>query len=132
MNLINWFLLHIYTCFKISRCHIYFKHRKEVWATFPKLDQAIRFVDNHPDVHVFSYQDHLTEQRRFLVSNYNEFWRRLSSNSFLLSLLIKAAYVFYTKLAKWKSLCMLCLTFVVVGISTWSPSFAITMKSFRR
>eukprot|EP00268_Persea_americana_P009195 TRINITY_DN13650_c2_g1_i2.p1 TRINITY_DN13650_c2_g1~~TRINITY_DN13650_c2_g1_i2.p1 ORF type:complete len:630 (-),score=102.26 TRINITY_DN13650_c2_g1_i2:433-2322(-) len=50
--------------------------REEVWATFPKQDEAVRFAKTHANVHVFSYQDHLNGQRRFLVSTYEEFWRR--------------------------------------------------------
>ncbi|XP_077247420.1 DNA primase isoform X2 [Tasmannia lanceolata] len=50
--------------------------RNEVWATFPKQDQAMRFATTHSQVHVFSYQDHLNGQRRFLVSTYTEFWQR--------------------------------------------------------
>lgn len=53
-----------------------FSSRKEVWATFPKQDEAVRFAKAHAQVHVFSYQDHLNGQRRFLVSTYEEFWRR--------------------------------------------------------
>lgn len=50
--------------------------RKEVWATFPKQDEAMKFSREHPNVHVFSYQDHFNGQRRFLVSSYNVFWQR--------------------------------------------------------
>ncbi|XP_058085970.1 uncharacterized protein LOC131233321 isoform X2 [Magnolia sinica] len=50
--------------------------RDEVWATFPKQEQAMRFAKAHVKVYVFSYQDHLNGQRRFLVSTYTEFWRR--------------------------------------------------------
>ncbi|KAL1357659.1 hypothetical protein AAHE18_05G270000 [Arachis hypogaea] len=50
--------------------------RKEVWATFPRQDEAMKFAKDQEDVHVFSYQDHFNGQRRFLVSTYTEFWRR--------------------------------------------------------
>ncbi|CAN6588886.1 unnamed protein product [Malus baccata var. baccata] len=50
--------------------------RKEVWTTFPRQDEAMQFVKGHENVHVFSYQDHYSGQRRFLVSTYNDFWRR--------------------------------------------------------
>ncbi|WCJ36730.1 DNA-directed primase/polymerase protein [Euphorbia peplus] len=50
--------------------------RKEVWATFPRQNEALNFAKEHVDVHVFSYQDHHNGQRRFLVSTYGEFWRR--------------------------------------------------------
>ncbi|XP_040367333.1 DNA-directed primase/polymerase protein isoform X6 [Rosa chinensis] len=50
--------------------------RKEVWATFPRQEEAMQFAKRHENVHVFSYQDHFSGQRRFLVSSYNEFWRR--------------------------------------------------------
>ncbi|KAJ4955758.1 hypothetical protein NE237_012541 [Protea cynaroides] len=50
--------------------------RKEVWATFPRQDEAVKFAKSHAHLHVFSYQDHFNGQRRFLVSTYEEFWRR--------------------------------------------------------
>ncbi|EEF49044.1 conserved hypothetical protein [Ricinus communis] len=50
--------------------------RKEVWATFPRQNEALNFAKEHMNVHVFSYQDHHNGQRRFLVSSYGEFWRR--------------------------------------------------------
>ncbi|KAF8413231.1 hypothetical protein HHK36_001207 [Tetracentron sinense] len=50
--------------------------REEVWATFPRQDEAMQFAKRYAHVHVFSYQDHLNGQRRFLVSTYTEFWRR--------------------------------------------------------
>ncbi|XP_010261356.1 PREDICTED: DNA-directed primase/polymerase protein isoform X3 [Nelumbo nucifera] len=50
--------------------------REDVWATFPRQDEAIKFAKGHAYAHVFSYQDHLNGQRRFLVSTYAEFWRR--------------------------------------------------------
>ncbi|XP_049935496.1 uncharacterized protein LOC116260351 isoform X3 [Nymphaea colorata] len=53
--------------------------RRGVWLTFPRQDDAIKFADSHEDVSVFSYQDHLSGQRRFLVSSYEEFWQRYSS-----------------------------------------------------
>ncbi|KAL6138186.1 hypothetical protein ACLB2K_004732 [Fragaria x ananassa] len=49
---------------------------KEVWATFPRQDEAMKFAKRHENVYVFSYQDHFSGQRRFLVSSYDEFWRR--------------------------------------------------------
>ncbi|KAF3335584.1 DNA-directed primase/polymerase protein [Carex littledalei] len=49
---------------------------KEVWATFPRQEEAIRFCNTHAEAYVFSYQDHFTGQRRFLVSTHDEFWRR--------------------------------------------------------
>lgn len=50
--------------------------RKEVWATFPRQDEAINFEKRHENVRIFSYQDHFSGQRRFLVSTYEEFWKR--------------------------------------------------------
>ncbi|TKY45271.1 DNA-directed primase/polymerase protein [Spatholobus suberectus] len=50
--------------------------RKEIWMTFPRQDDAMKFAKGQEDVHVFSYQDHFNGQRRFLVSTYTEFWRR--------------------------------------------------------
>ncbi|KAJ3678650.1 hypothetical protein LUZ60_002453 [Juncus effusus] len=43
---------------------------KEIWVTFPRQEEAIRFSKAHAQTYVFSYQDHLTGQRRFLVSSY--------------------------------------------------------------
>ncbi|GAV81937.1 hypothetical protein CFOL_v3_25390, partial [Cephalotus follicularis] len=56
--------------------------RKEVWATFPRQDEAVKVAKGHANVHVFSYQDHVNGQRRFLVSTYKEFWRRYKSMDF--------------------------------------------------
>ncbi|VAH41952.1 unnamed protein product [Triticum turgidum subsp. durum] len=53
--------------------------RDVVWATFPRQDEAIRFSKEHAHTKVFSYQDHLSGQRRFLVSTYDEFWRRYNN-----------------------------------------------------
>ncbi|XP_050225138.1 uncharacterized protein LOC126674696 [Mercurialis annua] len=50
--------------------------RTEVWATFPRQNEALNFAKEHVNVHVFSYQDHHNGQRRFLVSSFKEFWRR--------------------------------------------------------
>jgi len=52
-------------------------YRDEVWATFPRQEEAARFAKAHAQTYVFSYQDHFSGQRRFLVSTYDEFWRRL-------------------------------------------------------
>ncbi|XP_076889999.1 uncharacterized protein LOC143540933 [Bidens hawaiensis] len=52
------------------------KLREDVWATFPRQDEAIKYLKYHKGAHIFSYQDHATGQRRFLVSTYKEFWRR--------------------------------------------------------
>ncbi|KAA0033721.1 DNA-directed primase/polymerase protein isoform X3 [Cucumis melo var. makuwa] len=56
-----------------------FKLSKQVWATFPRQEEAIKFAREHIDVHIFSYQDHFNGQRRFLVSSYSEFWHRYKS-----------------------------------------------------
>ncbi|XP_020689294.1 DNA-directed primase/polymerase protein isoform X2 [Dendrobium catenatum] len=53
--------------------------RDGVWATFPRQEEAFRFARTHRNSNVFSYQDHLTGKRRFLVSTYVEFWRRYKS-----------------------------------------------------
>ncbi|XVF12557.1 hypothetical protein REPUB_Repub08aG0129000 [Reevesia pubescens] len=50
--------------------------RKEVWATFPRQDEAVKFAKGHANAHVFSYQDHYSGQRRYLASTYEEFWNR--------------------------------------------------------
>ncbi|KAL5567885.1 hypothetical protein UlMin_024460 [Ulmus minor] len=49
---------------------------KEVWATFPRQDEAMKYGKGLKNVHFFSYQDHFNGQRRFLVSTYKEFWKR--------------------------------------------------------
>uniref|UniRef100_A0A0D9WYM6 DNA-directed primase/polymerase protein n=1 Tax=Leersia perrieri TaxID=77586 RepID=A0A0D9WYM6_9ORYZ len=41
-----------------------------VWATFPRQEEAIRFSKAHDHTRVFSYQDHLSGQRRFLFSRH--------------------------------------------------------------
>ncbi|KAK4836935.1 hypothetical protein QYF36_001476 [Acer negundo] len=53
--------------------------RKEVWVTFPRQAEAIKFAKEHSHVHIFSYEDHFNGQRRFLVSTYMEFWQRYKS-----------------------------------------------------
>nr|CAD1818892.1 unnamed protein product [Ananas comosus var. bracteatus] len=50
--------------------------RERIWATFPRQEEAMRFSKAHAQSKVFSYQDYLTGQRRFLVSTYDEFWGR--------------------------------------------------------
>ncbi|KAM4076278.1 hypothetical protein ACJW30_12G050900 [Castanea mollissima] len=52
------------------------RYLKEIWATFPRQDEAMKFAKGHMHVRVFSYQDHFSGQRRFLVSTYKEFWQR--------------------------------------------------------
>jgi hypothetical protein len=62
---------------------------KEVWATFPRQNEAMNFAKEHADVRIFSYQDHHNGQRRFLVSTYREFWRRFSLLSFLFAMMFR-------------------------------------------
>ncbi|MBA0773644.1 hypothetical protein Gotri_008904 [Gossypium trilobum] len=50
--------------------------RTQVWATFPRQDEAVKFAKVHANAHVFSYQDHYSGQRRYLASTYEEFWKR--------------------------------------------------------
>lgn len=52
------------------------KLREEIWATFPKQDEAIKYVKKFTNARIFSYQDHVNGQRRFLASTYKEFWKR--------------------------------------------------------
>ncbi|PWA93033.1 DNA primase [Artemisia annua] len=52
------------------------KSREDIWATFPRQDEAMKYAKDHVGVRIFSYQDHVSGQRRFLVSTYKEFWRR--------------------------------------------------------
>lgn len=64
VNLVNyWFLF-------------YARFREEFWATFPRQDEAMKYAKERSNARVFSYQDHMNGQRRFLVSTYKEFWRR--------------------------------------------------------
>lgn len=57
----------------------------------------MQFAKRHEIVHVFSYQDHFSGQRRFLVSSYDEFWRRfaLFMCSSVLSYTSQVSEVFY-------------------------------------
>ncbi|XP_071712039.1 uncharacterized protein [Rutidosis leptorrhynchoides] len=57
------------------------KSREDVWATFPRQDEAMKFAKDKGDMRIFSYQDHTSGQRRFLVSTYKEFWRRYKNMS---------------------------------------------------
>ncbi|CAA0812942.1 DNA primases [Striga hermonthica] len=52
------------------------KSREGIWTTFPRQDEAMKFAKHHTNSRIFSYQDHMNGQRRFLVSTYKEFWRR--------------------------------------------------------
>nr|XP_027110208.1 DNA-directed primase/polymerase protein-like isoform X3 [Coffea arabica] len=52
------------------------KLREDIWATFPRQDEAIKYAKEHCKSHVFCYQDHANGQRRYLVSTYQEFWER--------------------------------------------------------
>ncbi|XP_008651088.1 uncharacterized protein [Zea mays] len=53
-----------------------FNPRDVVWATFPRQDEAIRFSKAYAHTNVFCYQEHMSGTRRFLVSTYDEFWKR--------------------------------------------------------
>ncbi|KAL2527356.1 DNA primase [Abeliophyllum distichum] len=52
------------------------KLREEFWSTFPRQDEAMKYAKECSNARVFSYQDHMNGQRRFLISTYKEFWRR--------------------------------------------------------
>ncbi|KAI5657830.1 hypothetical protein M9H77_26623 [Catharanthus roseus] len=52
------------------------KLRHEIWATFPRQDEAMKYVKKHTNARIFSYQDHANGQRRFLAATYEEFWKR--------------------------------------------------------
>ncbi|KVI07145.1 DNA primase, UL52/UL70 type, Herpesviridae [Cynara cardunculus var. scolymus] len=54
----------------------WYTYRQDVWATFPRQDEAMKYAKDYVGVRIFSYQDHASGQRRFLVSTYKEFWRR--------------------------------------------------------
>lgn len=72
----------IFSCtvkfYTMTRLTVLCLFSEEIWATFPRQDEAMKFAKEHVHVHVFSYQDHFNGQRRFLVSTYKEFWKRLS------------------------------------------------------
>lgn len=57
------------------------KQREDVWTTFPRQDEAMKFAGQNTNIRLFSYQDHMNGQRRFLVSTYKEFWRRYKEMS---------------------------------------------------
>ena len=70
----------IMACFNMTWLGSFFVclFSKEIWSTFPRQDEAMKFAKGHDHARVFSYQDHFNGQRRFLVSTYKEFWKRLS------------------------------------------------------
>ncbi|KAL4557033.1 hypothetical protein LXL04_035203 [Taraxacum kok-saghyz] len=43
--------------------------RDDVWATFPRQDEAMKYAKDHGGVHIFSYQNHATGQRRYKNMN---------------------------------------------------------------
>lgn len=75
-----WPTISFYIALALFTCLL----RKDVWATFPRQEEAMKFAKAHKDVHVFSYQDHFSGQRRFLVSTYKEFWKRFLHHAVLL------------------------------------------------
>lgn len=76
ISLILEVIISYFHCWKPNFACLY---RERVWATFPRQEEAMRFSKAHAQSKVFSYQDYLTGQRRFLVSTYDEFWGRLES-----------------------------------------------------
>lgn len=62
----------------MTKSWLLFLLSKEVWATFPRQNEAMNFAKGHSDSRIFSYQNHYNGRRRFLVSTYKEFWRRCS------------------------------------------------------
>ncbi|GJS56216.1 hypothetical protein Tco_0629578 [Tanacetum coccineum] len=52
------------------------KSIEDIWATFLREDEAMNYAKDFLGTRIFSYQDHVSGQRRFLVSTYKEFWRR--------------------------------------------------------
>ncbi|GKD22238.1 hypothetical protein Tco_1223941, partial [Tanacetum coccineum] len=52
------------------------KSIEDIWATFLRKDEAMNYAKDFLGTRIFSYQDHVSGQRRFLVSTYKEFWRR--------------------------------------------------------
>lgn len=70
----SWFVL-----YSLLKCFLLQMYSKKIWATFPRQEEAIKFAKEHAQIQIFSYQDHFKGQRRFLVSTYHEFWRRLFS-----------------------------------------------------
>nr|GMC67130.1 DNA-directed primase/polymerase protein isoform X1 [Ipomoea batatas] len=55
------------------------KQSQEIWATFPKQVEAMKYAKQCINARVFSYQDHINGYRRFLVSTYEDFWKRYNS-----------------------------------------------------
>ncbi|XP_020393299.1 uncharacterized protein [Zea mays] len=53
-----------------------FNPRDVIWATFPRQDEEIRFSKAYTHTNVFCYQERMSGTRRFLVSTYDEFWKR--------------------------------------------------------
>nr|GFA07072.1 hypothetical protein [Tanacetum cinerariifolium] len=49
--------------------------RDDIWATFPTQEEAMNYGKELVGIHIFSYHDYVSGQRRFLVSTYKEFWR---------------------------------------------------------
>ncbi|GJV08004.1 hypothetical protein Tco_1345660 [Tanacetum coccineum] len=60
-------------CIELEDHH---KSTYDIWATFPTQEEAMNYGKEFVGIHIFSYQDHVSGQRRFLVSTYKEFWRR--------------------------------------------------------
>nr|GEW07358.1 hypothetical protein [Tanacetum cinerariifolium] len=54
---------------------------EDIWATFPRQEEAMNYSKEFIGTYIFSYQDHVSEQRRFLVSTHKEFWRRYKNNN---------------------------------------------------
>ncbi|CAH9140909.1 unnamed protein product [Cuscuta epithymum] len=52
------------------------KLRQEIWVTYPKQDEAMKYAKQCTNARLFSYQNHINGQRRFLVSTYEHFWKR--------------------------------------------------------
>ncbi|GKC62571.1 hypothetical protein Tco_1095169, partial [Tanacetum coccineum] len=52
------------------------KSREDIWTTFARQDEAIKYAKKPIGLHIFSYKDHISKQRRFLVSTNGEFWHR--------------------------------------------------------
>nr|GMC68456.1 DNA-directed primase/polymerase protein isoform X2 [Ipomoea batatas] len=69
--------LHMLTI--LLKIWVHQKPREKIWATFPKQVEAMKYAKQCINARVFSYQDHINGYRRFLVSTYEDFWKRYNS-----------------------------------------------------
>ena len=123
--------IHAFLFFSVFNLLLHFIiYSKEVWATFPRQEEAFRFAKTHERVHLFCYQDHLNGLRRFLVCTHEEFWQRLS---------ITVVYIqIFSFVMIWSLQVVIDITVhylfpdIILGMKRWTPKSGIIMKSFKR